>query len=100
MLLLLAVLAIGSGVACEQAPDPILKIGLIGVFEGPMAGASGIPGREGGPMELSGGILVVAGVYLVVTAAARTARPQLVEHRPASDGQQDRFGRTLDGRAG
>jgi branched-chain amino acid transport system substrate-binding protein len=81
MLLLLAVLAIGSGVACEQAPDPILKIGLIGVFEGPMAGASGIPGREGARMAVEE-INAAGGVMVGRTRYRLELREREVENRP------------------
>ncbi len=60
---LAAASALALLVACTPAPDPVLRIGLIGVFDGPMASASGIPARDAARMAVdeinaAGGVLI------------------------------------------
>lgn len=40
------------GIACESAPRPEFRIGLIGVFDGAAASSSGLPARQGAMMAV------------------------------------------------
>lgn len=59
------------GVACEPVPTPVFRIGLIGVFEGAAASASGLPARQGAVMAVeqlnaNGGVRINGVAHTVV----------------------------------
>jgi branched-chain amino acid transport system substrate-binding protein len=69
------------GLACRPAEPPPIRVGLLGVFTGAMAGSSGIPARRGAEIAVAE-INAVGGV----TIGGRAHRLQLVdleiENRP------------------
>lgn len=49
--LLVALAALAA--ACQPAEPPVVRIGLIGVFTGPLEGSSGVPGRQGAQLAIA-----------------------------------------------
>lgn len=75
---LAAGLLLGALAACERAPDPELRIGLIGVFEGALSDASGVPAREGARLAVAeinadGGVRIGEQNYRVVLVEREVA---------------------------
>lgn len=69
------------GLACRPAEPPPIRIGLIGVFTGAMAGSSGIPARRGAEIAIAE--INAAGGVTIAGRAHRLALVDLeVENRP------------------
>lgn len=67
--------------ACRPADQPVIRIGLIGVFTGTLAGSSGIPARQGAQLAVAeineeGGVVINGTTHRLVLVDAET------ENRP------------------
>lgn len=72
------ILAALAATACRPEPPAEFRIGLVGVFEGPMAFASGLPGRHGAQLAVdelnrAGGVRIAGRVHRVVLVERETA---------------------------
>lgn len=77
LLVALAALA----VACQPAEPPVVRIGLIGVFTGTLAGSSGVPARQGAQLAIAeinaaGGVLLDGAAHRLLLVEAES------ENRP------------------